>query len=141
MAGYDTAWNVLSENRDGLEAITQALMEYETITGEECATLMRGEKIIRPSDDDETKGPIGSAVPVAGKAPKPPREEPDAGGMEPQPDVRADVLTFQKEGRRLTSPAFLLSETVWVWGNDPVDNASCEPVGNIAREPKRCGSL
>ncbi|MCB1527460.1 MAG: ATP-dependent zinc metalloprotease FtsH [Hyphomicrobiaceae bacterium] len=85
MAGYNTAWDVLSEHRDGLEAITQALMEYETITGDECQTLMRGEKIVRPSDDDETKGPIGSAVPVAGRAPKPPREEPDPGGMEPQP--------------------------------------------------------
>ncbi|MFV0369765.1 MAG: ATP-dependent zinc metalloprotease FtsH [Hyphomicrobiaceae bacterium] len=85
MTGYNTAWEVLSEHRDGLEAITQALMEYETITGAECETLMRGEKIVRPSDDDETKGPIGSAVPVAGRAPKPPREEPDPGGMEPQP--------------------------------------------------------
>ena len=47
--------------------------------------LMRGERIVRPSDDDETKGPIGSAVPVAGRAPRPPREEPDAGGMEHLP--------------------------------------------------------
>jgi cell division protease FtsH len=85
MQGYDTAWEVLTKHRHDLEAITQALMEYETISGDECQALMRGEKIVRPSDDDETKGPIGSAVPVAGRAPKPPREEPDAGGMEPQP--------------------------------------------------------
>jgi cell division protease FtsH len=47
---------------------------------------MRGEKIVRRDDDEDTKGPIGSAVPSAGKA-RPPRNEPDTGtgGMEPQP--------------------------------------------------------
>jgi hypothetical protein len=38
---------------------------------------------VRPTDDDTTKGPTGSAVPVAGQA-RPQRPEPDA-GMEPQP--------------------------------------------------------
>ena len=83
MAGEKTAWEVLGANRDKLEAITQALMEYETISGEECMIVMRGEKIVRKNDDESTKGPIGSAVPTAGK-PRP-REEPGAGGMEPQP--------------------------------------------------------
>ncbi|MDX2258027.1 MAG: ATP-dependent zinc metalloprotease FtsH [Hyphomicrobiaceae bacterium] len=84
MAGYAKAWEVLSVHRKELEAITQALMEFETISGEECMTLMRGEKIVRRSDDDAGKGPAGSAVPVAGRSPRP-REEPDTGGMEPQP--------------------------------------------------------
>ena len=77
------AWEVLGENREALEAITQALMEHETISGEECLTVMRGEKIVRPTDDDSTKGPTGSAVPVAGRI-RPQRPESD-GGMEPQP--------------------------------------------------------
>ena len=77
------AWEVLGANRDKLEAITQALMEHETISGEECLTVMRGEKIVRPTDDDPTKGPTGSAVPIAGNA-RPQRPEPDA-GMAPQP--------------------------------------------------------
>ena len=85
MTGYDTAWEVLTKHRQDLEAVTQALMEYETISGDECQALMRGEKIVRPSDDDETSGSIGSAVPVAGPQARPPRGEPDAGGMEPQP--------------------------------------------------------
>ena len=42
-------------------------MEYETISGEECLAVMRGDKIIRKSDDEDNKGPMGSAVPVAGK--------------------------------------------------------------------------
>jgi cell division protease FtsH len=77
------AWEVLGSNRDKLEAVAQALMEHETISGEECLTVMRGEKIVRPTDDDITKGPTGSAVPVAGRA-RPQRPETD-GGMEPQP--------------------------------------------------------
>ena len=82
--GQQKAWDVLLAHRAELEAITQALMEYETISGEECLTLMRGEKIARSTDDD-TKGPLGSAVPSAGK--QRPREEPGPGGLEPAPTV------------------------------------------------------
>jgi cell division protease FtsH len=83
--GEKKAWEILGPNRDKLEAVTQALMEYETINGDECAAVMAGRRIVRESDDESTKGPMGSAVPVAGKA-RPPREEPDP-GMEPQPQV------------------------------------------------------
>jgi cell division protease FtsH len=82
-AGEQKAWEVLSAHRDQLEAVTQALMEYETISGDECQTVMRGEKISRKDDDDSTRGPIGSAVPTAGR-PRP-REEPGPGALEPQP--------------------------------------------------------
>src|SRR4249920_2765260 len=43
--GEKKAREVLSTNRDKLEAVTQALMEYETISGEEVHALLRGEKI------------------------------------------------------------------------------------------------
>jgi len=85
-AGQAKAWEVLGAHRAELEAVAQALMEYETISGEECLAVMRGDKIVRQSDDEETKGPMGSAVPVAGKQ-RPPREEPGAGGFEPQPQT------------------------------------------------------
>jgi len=84
--GEKKAREVLAANRDKLEAITQALMEYETITGEEVQALMRGEKIVRAAEDVETKGPAGPAVPAAGKM-RPPRPEPGAGGLEPQPQT------------------------------------------------------
>jgi cell division protease FtsH len=85
-AGYDKAWEVLSANQDELESITQALMEYETITGAEVQALMNGEKIDRPTDDDSSRGPVATAVPVAGRQSKPHDEpDPDTGGMEPQP--------------------------------------------------------
>jgi cell division protease FtsH len=83
--GEKKAWEVLGPARDKLELVTQALMEYETITGEECQAVMAGKPIVRQSDDESSKGPMGSAVPVAGKS-RPPREEPDP-GMEPQPQV------------------------------------------------------
>src|SRR5450631_1612726 len=48
--GEKRAREVLFANRDKLEAVTQALMEYETVTGEEVQGLMRGEKIVRAVD-------------------------------------------------------------------------------------------
>lgn len=85
-AGQAKAWEVLLAHRAQLESITQALMEYETISGEDVMGLMRGEKVVRRSDDDGSRGPLGSAVPVAGRPTKP-REEPGAGGMEPAPQA------------------------------------------------------
>ncbi len=87
LAGEQKAWEVLTANKDKLEAVAQALMEFETITGDETQAVMRGEKIVRKEDDEDTKGPIGSAVPSAGQS-RPTRgsgEEPESGGMEPQP--------------------------------------------------------
>ncbi len=81
--GEKKAWEVLSAHRNELEAITQALMEFETISGDECMMVMRGEKIVRKSDDEDSKGPMGSAVPVAGK--QRPRDEPGPGELTPQP--------------------------------------------------------
>ena len=83
--GERKAREVLSVNRDKLESITQALMEFETITGDEVNSLMRGEKILRAVDDEESKGPAGPAVPAAGKMR--PRPEAGTGGLEPQPQV------------------------------------------------------
>jgi cell division protease FtsH len=82
--GEAKAWEVLTKHKNELEAMAQALMEYETISGEECAGIMRGERIVRRGDDESPRGGYtGSAVPTAGRAPRP-RGEP-SGGMEPQP--------------------------------------------------------
>jgi cell division protease FtsH len=81
--GEEKARTILSEKLDVLHAVAQALLEYETLNGEEVATILRGEKIVRRSDDDSSKGSLGSAVPTTGR--QRPREEPGAGGMEPQP--------------------------------------------------------
>jgi cell division protease FtsH len=81
--GEETARRVLHEKVDVLHAVAAALLEYETLNGEEVATIMRGDRINRPNDDGGSKGSLGSAVPIAGR--QRPREEPGTGGMEPQP--------------------------------------------------------
>ena len=81
--GEKKAWEILSEHKTQLEAMAQALMEWETLSGEECNGIMRGDKIVRRNDDDGSRGPAGSAVPTAGRQAKP-RGEP-SGGLEPQP--------------------------------------------------------
>jgi cell division protease FtsH len=85
--GEKKAWEVLGANVDKLHAVADALMEFETISGEETQLVMNGGRIVRNEDDQDTKGPLGSAVPSAG-AMRPSRDDggtPDTGGMEPQP--------------------------------------------------------
>ncbi len=66
--GEKKAREVLGGNRDKLEAITQALMEFETVSGEEVNGIMRGEKIVRTPDDHEFEGYAGSGGAGGGQA-------------------------------------------------------------------------
>lgn len=61
------ATRLLTAHRDHLEAVAQALIEYETLTGEEIKALMRGEKIARPDPDSEAPKPVRSALPSSRK--------------------------------------------------------------------------
>jgi cell division protease FtsH len=80
--GYDTAKRVILENIDDLHAIAGALLEYETLSGDEIRDLMNGKPPYRASDAEVTKG---TSVPKAGR-PAPKKPTPDAeGGLEPQP--------------------------------------------------------
>ncbi len=82
--GEATAKRILTESIDKLHAVAHALLEFETLSGEEVKQVMRGELIVRDSGE-APKGPTGSVVPTAGRQ-RPNREggEP-SGGMEPQP--------------------------------------------------------
>ena len=68
--GLKRAQDVLTEQEDKLHLLAQALLEYETLTGDEIQTLLDTGKLDRP---DEPKGPTtvapahGSAIPKAGK--------------------------------------------------------------------------
>jgi cell division protease FtsH len=82
--GERTARETITGNIDQFEAIAQALLEYETLTGDELRALMDGKPPVRPEDTD-TPAHKASSVPSAGKnAKKRPGPEPE-GGMEPQP--------------------------------------------------------
>ncbi len=82
-AGEQKAREILHDKIDALHRVAKGLLEFETLSGEEVKALMRGENIVRRDDNDGSKGPANSAVPTAGRSK--PREEPDAGGMAPQP--------------------------------------------------------
>ena len=68
--GHERARAVLKEHEDQLHLLAQALLEYETLTGDEIKQLLADGKIDRP---DQPSGPAfarpvrGSAIPKAGK--------------------------------------------------------------------------
>ena len=72
---------IIKEHVDELHAIANGLLEYETLTGEDIAALMRGETIVRPSadDDDETESGARSSVPSSGAVKPGPEPEPQPG--------------------------------------------------------------
>ena len=82
------ARKVLTEKGDDLEVLAQALLEYETLSGEEVDALLRGEPVYRPdASDDEPTGSEGarSSVPSSGAAPKKDKGGPGDFNPEPQP--------------------------------------------------------
>jgi cell division protease FtsH len=81
--GYGTAQKVIRENIDDLHAIAQALLEFETLTGDEIRDLLDGKPPVR--EDGAELAPKTTGVPSAGRAArKRPDAEPDA-APEPSP--------------------------------------------------------
>jgi cell division protease FtsH len=80
--GMDEARRIMTETRHEWEAIALGLLEYETLSGDEIAELLKGNKPTRPDLDDDNTGPA-SAVPVIGKRRKPSGE---AGLGDPEPN-------------------------------------------------------
>jgi cell division protease FtsH len=75
--GYDRAKSVLEEQREQLETLAKALLEYETLSGDEIKTLLDGGTIDRG-------GARGPAIPTAGSSiPKAKRPKPSIGGAAP----------------------------------------------------------
>jgi len=68
---YERATTCLNENRAELETLAQALLEYETLTGEEIKTLMDGGTIDRGSVSGTPLPAAGSSVPKAGRKSRP----------------------------------------------------------------------
>jgi cell division protease FtsH len=81
--GYDTAKKILTKKAKDLEALAQGLLEYETLSGEEIAELLKGNPPDRTDSDNKPPQKATPSVPVT-KAPKKKGEE-GGGEMEPQP--------------------------------------------------------
>ena len=71
------AKTILTDNVDDLHIVAKALLEYETLSGDEIQALLRGESLDKPgaSTPPPADKPAGSAVPKAGRG----------GGLNPQP--------------------------------------------------------
>jgi cell division protease FtsH len=79
--GYEEARTILTKKSKQLKAVAEALLEFETLSGDELKDLMAGKPVIR-TDDDAPTTPRGTAVPKTGKG----RPKPEAdGSLEPQP--------------------------------------------------------
>ncbi len=63
-AAYKRAVKCLTDKNDDFETLSKALLEYETLSGDEIKALLRGEPIIRySSDDDKPSKPPRPSVP------------------------------------------------------------------------------
>jgi len=67
--GYERAKTVLVENREELETLAKALLEYETLSGDEIKTVLEGGSIDRGSTSKPSIPTAGSSIPKA-KRPK-----------------------------------------------------------------------
>ena len=75
--GYDRAKHLLTEHADELEKLAQALLEFETLSGDEIKIVLEGGSI----DRGGIKGPV---IPSAGSSiPKAKRPNPGIGGAAP----------------------------------------------------------
>ncbi|MCE8035887.1 ATP-dependent zinc metalloprotease FtsH [Billgrantia tianxiuensis] len=80
---YAKAKQILEENRDKLDAMAEALMQYETIDADQLKDIMEGRKPRPPKDWED--GDSGSGAPITGEA-EPKAEEESA----PQPTDGGD---------------------------------------------------
>lgn len=86
---YGVARKILTDNLDDLHAIGKALLEFETLTGDEINDILDGKDIDRTPPDDsgakENRRKVTSSVPSAGRS-----KSDDGGGApvgpEPQPE-------------------------------------------------------
>jgi cell division protease FtsH len=78
---YGHARQILSDHLDQLHLLAQGLLEYETLSGEEIRTVLRGEPVVRKVVDEPAPENRRASVPHAGRPVPPP-----AGlGPAPQP--------------------------------------------------------
>jgi cell division protease FtsH len=66
-AGYDRAKLLLTDHRDELETLALALLEYETLSGDEIKTIIDGGSIDRGRSAKPALPTAGSSIPKSRK--------------------------------------------------------------------------
>ena len=84
---HEKARKILTEHLDDLHTIAKALLEYETLSGDEIRALLRGERIVRetPPEEPTVPTPPPSSVPTSGR----PRGPDGIGPHQPEPQPSA----------------------------------------------------
>jgi cell division protease FtsH len=77
---YARARHILTEHIDQLHLLAQGLLEYETLSGDEIRTVIRGEKVVRKVVDEPAPESRRASVPTSSRPAAPP-----AGGLGPAP--------------------------------------------------------
>jgi cell division protease FtsH len=78
-AGEAQAKLILKKKRDDLHTLSKALLEYETLSGDDVARVLKGENLDRDDKPSKPTAPATPSVPKSGTKRGP------AGGLEPQP--------------------------------------------------------
>ena len=82
-AGYTRAKDVLTKHENELHLLANALLEYETLSGEEIASLLKDGKFERPDGDviqPSSVPTVGTSIPKSGKKHKGPFGDPKPQG-------------------------------------------------------------
>jgi cell division protease FtsH len=81
------ARKVLTDKADDLEMLAQALLEYETLSGKEVDSLLRGDGVFRPDlKEGGSDNNIKSSVPASGKGGEKDTSKGYEGDLSPQPE-------------------------------------------------------
>jgi cell division protease FtsH len=86
--GYGRAKGLISEELNRLHDLAQALLEHETLTGEEVGAILRGEPMPKAQPRPEA-GQAPSSGGKRGSVPTTARPSDPPGGMEPSPQPGA----------------------------------------------------
>ena len=75
---YAKARQVLTDHVEDLHKVAKALLEYETLSGDEIQALLRGEPVVRemPPDDKPSAKPVPTSVPGVGRPGLSPEPQP-----------------------------------------------------------------
>ncbi len=88
--GENTARSILTTKLDDLHKIAQALLEFETLSGEEIRGLLRGEKIVR-SEDQTPPAPL-APVTTSKRGSVPSTTHESDGPLSPAPQATRDIV-------------------------------------------------